>query len=62
VTEDGPTLFVALARLTAEPDPVALPELVSVRVADSGELLVRWGTGREVRARLGEGGVEVVVS
>ncbi|KMS73257.1 hypothetical protein ACM01_19835 [Streptomyces viridochromogenes] len=55
-TEDGPTVFVALARLTAEADPAPLHELVSVRVAETGEIRVRWSTGREVRVRFaGEG-------
>lgn len=61
-TGDGPTLFVALARLTAEPEPAALAELVSVRVTEGGEIHVRWSTGREVRARLTERTVDVAVS
>ncbi|MGN9757898.1 DUF2264 domain-containing protein [Streptomyces sp. SD31] len=59
VTGDGPTVFVALARLTAEPDPVPLQELVSVQVAETGEIRVRWSAGREVRVRLDENGVAV---
>ncbi|MFJ8540000.1 DUF2264 domain-containing protein [Streptomyces sp. NPDC093591] len=59
VTGDGPTVFVALARLTAEPDPVPLQELVSVQVAGTGEIHVRWSAGREVRVRLDENGVGV---
>ncbi|MDQ0584178.1 DUF2264 domain-containing protein [Streptomyces rishiriensis] len=57
VAGEGPaTLFVALARLTAEPDPLPLGELVSVEVqrveadttADGAyELSVRWPTGAE---------------
>ncbi|WP_327318599.1 DUF2264 domain-containing protein [Streptomyces sp. NBC_01235] len=56
VLGDGPaTLFVALARLTAEPDPLPLRELVSVEVQRAGAgnahggyaLSVRWPTGSE---------------
>lgn len=56
-TAEGDTLFVALARLTAEPEPAALEELVTVRVDGTGELHVRWSGGREVRARLEDGAV-----
>ncbi|MET7852984.1 DUF2264 domain-containing protein [Streptomyces avermitilis] len=59
VTADGPTLFMALARLTAEQDPVPLPESVSVRVAGPGEIRVSWTDGPEVRIRLGDGEVAV---
>jgi hypothetical protein len=52
-------VFVALARLTAEPDPVPLQELVSVQAAGPGEVHVRWSAGREVRVRLDENGVGV---
>ncbi|MGC9541400.1 DUF2264 domain-containing protein [Streptomyces sp. UG1] len=55
VTGDGPTLFVALARLTAEPDPAPLEELVSVHVDGEDGLRVRWSDGREVRVRLVDG-------
>ncbi|QOV34741.1 DUF2264 domain-containing protein [Streptomyces ferrugineus] len=55
VTGDGPTLFVALARLTAEPDPAPLEDLVSVRVDGEDGLRVRWSDGREVRVRLADG-------
>ncbi|MEU3614886.1 DUF2264 domain-containing protein [Streptomyces sp. NPDC006872] len=57
---DGPaTLFVALARLTAEPYPLPLPELVSVEaqrvVSDNTrgayDLSVRWRTGAESHFR-----------
>jgi hypothetical protein len=59
-TAEGDTLFVALARLTAEPEPAALEELVTVRVGGTGELHVCWSGGREVRARLKDGaGVDV---
>ncbi|MCL8014421.1 DUF2264 domain-containing protein [Streptomyces sp. AS02] len=57
---DGPTLFVALARLTAEPDPAPLGDLVTVRVDDAGTIHVRWSDGREIRAGLTDGdGVSV---
>ncbi|WP_317931654.1 DUF2264 domain-containing protein [Streptomyces cellostaticus] len=46
VTGDGPTLFVALARLTAEPDPLPLADLVTVEVQGDYDLTVRWATGR----------------
>ncbi|MFI5551851.1 DUF2264 domain-containing protein [Streptomyces sp. NPDC051738] len=59
-TGEGPTLFVALARLTAEPDPAPLDELVTVRVDGEGTMHVRWSDGREIRARLADGdGVSV---
>ncbi len=60
VTGDGDTLFVALARLTAEPDPAPLDELVTVRVDGDGRMLVRWSDGREAEARLGDSAVEIV--
>ncbi|MEV0178677.1 DUF2264 domain-containing protein [Streptomyces sp. NPDC050625] len=44
-TGDGPTLFVALARLTGEPDPLPLGELVSVEVRGPYELGVSWAGG-----------------
>ncbi|MFF3848916.1 DUF2264 domain-containing protein [Streptomyces sp. NPDC002328] len=55
-TDDGPaTLFVALARLTAEADPPPLTDLVSVSVSAEGlnshELTVRWLTGTVARFR-----------
>ncbi|WP_328874601.1 DUF2264 domain-containing protein [Streptomyces sp. NBC_00287] len=48
---DTPGLFVALARLTAEPDPVPIPELVSVAVEGAYELSVRWSSGSVSRFR-----------
>ncbi|MFF2199800.1 DUF2264 domain-containing protein [Streptomyces sp. NPDC058145] len=51
VTGDGATLFVALARLTAEPDPAPLGDLVAVEVRDEQDLTVRWATGRCGRFR-----------
>ncbi|MFJ9737737.1 DUF2264 domain-containing protein [Streptomyces sp. NPDC101166] len=55
-TDDAPvTLFVALARLTADPDPAPLTDLVSVRVSGEGrdarELNVRWSSGKVARFR-----------
>ncbi|MFD3497172.1 DUF2264 domain-containing protein [Streptomyces sp. NPDC058676] len=55
VTGDGDTLFVALARLTAEPDPVPLAETVSVRADEVREFTVRWSEGPEVRVRWDSG-------
>lgn len=63
VTDAGPTLFVALARLTAEPEPAPLDALATVRVDDDGGIHVRWNEGRAVRVRLADGeGVQVRVS
>ncbi|MFI9748666.1 DUF2264 domain-containing protein [Streptomyces collinus] len=59
VTAGDSTLFAALARLTAEADPVPLPETVAVTASADGELTVRWSTGREVRVRLDRAGVHV---
>ncbi|MDQ1015323.1 DUF2264 domain-containing protein [Streptomyces afghaniensis] len=59
VTGEGATLFVALARLTGEPDPVPLAELVSVRVDETGAVEVRWSDGDGARVRLDDAGVEV---
>jgi hypothetical protein len=62
VVGDGNTLFVALARLTAEPhSQLPLTELVSVRADGARELEVRWSGGAGFRARLGASGVEVTV-
>ncbi|WP_316753012.1 DUF2264 domain-containing protein [Streptomyces herbicida] len=44
-TGDGPTLFVAVARLTGEPDPLPLGELVSVEVHGPYDLSVSWAGG-----------------
>ncbi len=57
-TDAAPTLFVALARLTAEPEPAPLDELVTVGV-DDGEIHVRWQDGRAVRVRFADDGVRV---
>ncbi|MFI6560073.1 DUF2264 domain-containing protein [Streptomyces sp. NPDC050534] len=60
VTGEGDTLFVALARLTGEPDSVPLGEAVSVRADGERELTVRWGDGSEAGVRWVGSGVEVV--
>ncbi|MFJ8942087.1 DUF2264 domain-containing protein [Streptomyces sp. NPDC102395] len=57
-TDEAPaTLFVALARLTADPDPAPLTDLVSVGVSGEGrgarELTVRWASGKSARFRFG---------
>ncbi|MFF3818263.1 DUF2264 domain-containing protein [Streptomyces bluensis] len=59
VTAGADTLFVALARLTAEPDPVPLEESVSVHVDGTDEMHVRFSGGRKVRARFEDGAVMV---
>jgi hypothetical protein len=46
VVGDGPTLFVVLVRLTAEPDPRPLAELVSVEVDGDHGVSVQWAGGR----------------
>ncbi|WP_055715501.1 DUF2264 domain-containing protein [Streptomyces torulosus] len=56
-TADDTTLFVALARLTADPAPAPLEDTVSVRLTDQGELHVRWTGGPEARAHLLDGAV-----
>jgi hypothetical protein len=58
-TGDGDSLFVALARLTAEPDPAPLEEIVSVRVEGADEIHVRWGDGSTVRLGLSPDAVQV---
>jgi hypothetical protein len=58
VTGDGDSLFVALARLTGEADPVPLEDLVSVRTQD-GIVHVRWSGEPEVRLHLASDGVRV---
>ncbi|MFJ4833632.1 DUF2264 domain-containing protein [Streptomyces sp. NPDC088747] len=61
-TAETPTLFVALARLTREPDPLPLWETVTVEAYPEGELRLRWSAGGpEVRVRLDASGVEVDV-
>lgn len=51
VTGPSPTLFVAVARLTGDPDPALLTDLVTVEVRDDRELTVHWATGRPRRFR-----------
>jgi len=46
VAEETGTLFVALARLTREADPLPLTERVIVRVRGQEELSVHWAGGR----------------
>ncbi|MFB6848486.1 DUF2264 domain-containing protein [Streptomyces sp. NPDC056373] len=58
-TTGDPTLFVALARLTAEADPVPLAETVAVTASGEGGLTVRWSDGPDVRVRLDGSGVHV---
>ncbi|EDY55373.2 MULTISPECIES: DUF2264 domain-containing protein [Streptomyces] len=59
VTGEGDTLFVALARLTADADAVPLGETVTVRAVGEGELTVVWSGGSETRVRLDGSGVEI---
>ncbi|MFI7499742.1 DUF2264 domain-containing protein [Streptomyces sp. NPDC049687] len=47
-TGESGALFVALARLTAEPEPLPLEETVSVRVENPDGIRVRWSGGPEV--------------
>ncbi|MEU3850179.1 DUF2264 domain-containing protein [Streptomyces sp. NPDC029554] len=58
-TAGDATLFVALARLTAEPDPRPLAETVRVDSDGTGAVTVRWSAGPEMRVRLEETGVHV---
>ncbi|MER5436140.1 DUF2264 domain-containing protein [Streptomyces sp. NPDC002588] len=58
-TATGAALFVALARLTAEPEPAPLEETVSVRAAGADGILVRWSGGPELRVTLAEDAVGV---
>ncbi|MEV0241107.1 DUF2264 domain-containing protein [Streptomyces sp. NPDC050674] len=59
VTTGHSTLFVALARLTAEAAPAPLAETVAVTASGEGEFRVRWSEGPEVRVRLDGDGVRV---
>ncbi|WP_406452920.1 DUF2264 domain-containing protein [Streptomyces sp. NBC_01622] len=54
VVGDGPTLFVALVRLSAEPDPRPLAELVSVEVDGDHGVSVQWVGGRRTNYRFTE--------
>jgi hypothetical protein len=51
ITGDDDTLFIALARLTADPDPRPLADLASI-VVDGTELRVTWDDGSETVFRL----------
>ncbi|MEU5661680.1 DUF2264 domain-containing protein [Streptomyces longwoodensis] len=48
-TGAGPTLFVALARLTGEPDPAPLEDLVTVEVDSAREVHLQWSDGTRER-------------
>ncbi|MGW1559886.1 DUF2264 domain-containing protein [Streptomyces sp. NPDC002144] len=61
ITDDEATLFVALARLTGQADPVPLEETVSVKAYGAGELAVRWSDGPEARVLFDDAGSGVVV-
>ncbi|WP_405845578.1 DUF2264 domain-containing protein [Streptomyces sp. NBC_01518] len=54
VVRDGPTLFVALARLTGELDPRPLAELVSVEVDGDHGVSVQWAGGKRTGFRFTE--------
>ncbi|WP_405960038.1 DUF2264 domain-containing protein [Streptomyces sp. NBC_00024] len=49
--DEAATLFVALARLTADPDPLPLPELVSVAVEGAHDVVVTWADGERAAFR-----------
>ena len=59
VTTGDTTLFVALARLTAEANPDPLAETVAVTASGEGELTIRWTEGPDVQVRLDGSGVQV---
>ncbi|MFG2725325.1 DUF2264 domain-containing protein [Streptomyces canus] len=48
----GPSLFVALARLTAVRNPGDLTETASVEITGSDEFQVRWAEGEVTRVRM----------
>ncbi|MFC8514489.1 DUF2264 domain-containing protein [Streptomyces sp. NPDC057257] len=54
-----PGLFVALARLTAEADPVPLAEAVAVEAVGPEGMVVRWPDGPVRRVRLADESVAV---
>ncbi|MGV9455130.1 DUF2264 domain-containing protein [Streptomyces sp. NPDC003635] len=58
-TGEDPTLFAALARLTAEPNPTPLTGTADVSMLNSGELVVRWADGDTSRIGIGDGWAEV---
>ncbi|MFD8814524.1 DUF2264 domain-containing protein [Streptomyces sp. NPDC059627] len=59
ITGEGPTLFVALSRLTGAADAEPLGETVTVRAEGDRELTVLWSGGHGLRVRWQESGVEV---
>ncbi|MBC2906514.1 DUF2264 domain-containing protein [Streptomyces cupreus] len=59
VTGDGPTVFAALARLTADPDPAELAGTAAVSAVNAEEVVIRWAGGEETRIRVGDGRVDV---
>lgn len=59
ITKEGPTLFVALSRLTGAADAEPLGETVTVRADGQRELTVRWRDGAALRVRWQGAGVEV---
>ncbi|MFF9038433.1 DUF2264 domain-containing protein [Streptomyces sp. NPDC014892] len=54
-TAGDATLFVALARLTADPDPLPLTELVSVAVEGAHDVAVTWADGERAAFRFDRG-------
>ncbi|MCC9705274.1 DUF2264 domain-containing protein [Streptomyces sp. MNU76] len=50
-TTEDPTLLVALARLTADPDPLPLTDLVSVAVEGPHDVVVTWADGERAAFR-----------
>ncbi|OIJ63382.1 DUF2264 domain-containing protein [Streptomyces mangrovisoli] len=56
-TGEGDTLFVVLARLTADPDPAPLAASVTVQPHGNGELTVRFAGGPALRVHPGDGTV-----
>jgi hypothetical protein len=62
VTGEADTLFVALARLTAEAAPEPLEEAVTVRADGAGALTVSWSDGAQARVRWDDSGVHVAAN
>ncbi|MFF7390886.1 DUF2264 domain-containing protein [Streptomyces scabiei] len=50
-TTEDPTLLVAVARLTADPDPLPLTDLVSVAVEGAHDVVVTWADGERAAFR-----------
>ncbi|MFJ2603989.1 DUF2264 domain-containing protein [Streptomyces sp. NPDC091279] len=61
LTGEGSGLYVALVRLTAEPDPVPLAKTVDVTTDGVEGLTASWSSGAEVHVRFTARGVEVAV-